>query len=218
MPREKEKSRKKINSTEEKSNFIYRKGIFKYVRLRSLIFLIVLFAFNSYAWFIYNTRASLSLTAHVSSWNVVFKIDSNVITEDTVIDVGRIYPGMPEFEEEITVSNLGETNASLSYEFKSITVFGTTYAVGNEYTAAELQDMIEDDFPFVIEVTVDDTDVNEDDGEGIITITVNWAFESGDDETDTYWGTQAYDYYEANGDSASSLTIELTLIATQDNS
>lgn len=46
--------------------------ILKKIKLRNLIVLIILLAFNTYAWFIYTTRVSSELTAHVSSWDVEF--------------------------------------------------------------------------------------------------------------------------------------------------
>lgn len=46
--------------------------ILKKIKLRNLIVLIILLAFNTYAWFIYTTRVSSEITAHVSSWDVEF--------------------------------------------------------------------------------------------------------------------------------------------------
>lgn len=46
--------------------------IIKKIKLKNLISLICIFAFNTYAWFIYTTKVSTDLTAHVSAWNVDF--------------------------------------------------------------------------------------------------------------------------------------------------
>src|SRR5574344_491029 len=90
-----------------------KKGIFKYVTLKTLIILVVLCVFNSYAWFIFATRASMNLTVHVSSWNINFKVGDEVVSTNMIIDVGKIYPGMNNFQKVITVTNTGETQATL---------------------------------------------------------------------------------------------------------
>ena len=46
--------------------------ILKKIKIRNIIILIVLLMFNTYAWFIYTTKVSTDLTAHVSAWNVDF--------------------------------------------------------------------------------------------------------------------------------------------------
>ena len=38
-----------------------------------LIFLIVLLAANSFAWFIYATRINTDVSVHVRAWNVIFE-------------------------------------------------------------------------------------------------------------------------------------------------
>ena len=46
--------------------------ILKKIKIKNLVILICLLAFNTYAWFIYTTKVSLDMTAHVSSWDVDF--------------------------------------------------------------------------------------------------------------------------------------------------
>lgn len=171
--------------------------------------------FNSYAWFIFATRASSSLQVHVSSWNVSFRVDDQESTTNIIIDVGRIYPGMPDFQKVITVTSAGESKATLSYKYKKVILMGTTYEVGDQYTEDDLKNMMEQDNPFKVSVIIDETHLGEENGTGSFTINVTWPFESGDDALDTQWGEEAYEFYEVNGDS-SSLHIILELIAEQD--
>lgn len=171
--------------------------------------------FNTYAWFVFATKASLDLQVHVSSWNVSFRVDEQESSTNMIVDVGKIYPGMPDFQKVIVVSSSGEEKATLSYKYKSVTIMGKTYKAGEEYTEEELKKMMEEDNPFKVSVAIDQEHIAEKDGQGSFTITVTWPFESGDDELDTQWGEKAYAFYENNGD-ASSLHIELELIAEQD--
>lgn len=188
----------------------------KYIKLKTLIILIVLLAFNSYAWFIFATKVSGGLVAHVTSWDVVFQVGDQESVTNIVIDVSTIYPGMEDYEKIVTVKNTGEAVAELRYEYNSLTLLGTTYEVGEDYTVEQLTNKIANDYPFKINVAIDQTHLEEANGYGTFTITVNWPYESGDDDTDTYWGEQAYDYNLAHPDE-SSLKLELKLIAEQKN-
>ena len=71
--------------------------IIKKIKLRNLIILVVLLAFNTYAWFIYTTKVSLDLTAHVSAWDVEFVSKEGGITSNMLIEVERVCPGMDNF-------------------------------------------------------------------------------------------------------------------------
>lgn len=46
--------------------------ILKKIKLRNIVILIILLAFNTYAWFVYTTKVSLDMSAHVSAWDVEF--------------------------------------------------------------------------------------------------------------------------------------------------
>ena len=195
-----------------------KKGLFRYIKLRTLIIAVVLLVFNSYAWFIYATKASIELNVHVSSWNVDFKIDGETSSTNIIVDVGKIYPGMPAFSKEIVVKNNGEMKAKLLYEYASITVFGETFKVGEEGVTQEtLKNKIENEYPFKTVVSSDASELESGQGAGKYTITITWPYESGDDTTDTYWGQKAYDFYEENGDDSTSLSLVVKLIAEQIN-
>lgn len=49
---------------------------------------------------------------------------------------------------------------------------------------------------------------------GRFIITLEWPFESGNDEADTIWGNRAYEYYSLNP-GKNSIELKLKLIATQ---
>ena len=214
IKKEEEKTSQEAITPKEK-NKSNKKAIFRYVKLKTLIILVVMFEFNSYAWFIFATRVSSSLEVHVSSWNVSFKVDDQESSTNMIIDVGKIYPGMPDFQKVVTVISSGETKATLSYKYKKVILMGKTYEVGSQYTEEDLKNMMEQDNPFKVSVVIDQEHLGEKDGTGSFTINVTWPFESGNDELDTQWGEEAYEYYETNGDS-SSLHIILELIAKQD--
>ena len=104
--------------------------IMKKIKIRNILVLIVLFAFNAYAWFIYTTKVSMNLTAHVSAWDVEFISGQGGITSDVDVVVERIYPGMEPFERVIQVNNKGEVTANLRYEVRSARIIDEYYEVG----------------------------------------------------------------------------------------
>ena len=188
--------------------------ILKKIKIKNIIVLILLLVFNTYAWFIYATKVSSSLSVHVSSWNVEFSIGENETVTNIMIEVERVYPGMETFEKNVTVRNKGEIKAELDYEIISLKVMDESYRIGENITMEELENKMKTDYPFKINVTKDDTMLREGTGEGLFSVSVEWPFESGNDELDTQWGNKAYEYYSLNP-GEKSIEIEIKLSAKQ---
>ena len=190
--------------------------VLKKIKLRTIIILILILAFNTYAWFIYATKVSMELNVHVSSWNVEFTTGDGETITNILIEVERIYPGMENFEKTIDVHNKGETRATLNYNIKSLKVLDQTYIVteGSGITSDEIYEKMETEYPFKIKIEKDDTNLLNGTGSGLFKITVEWPFESGDDELDTLWGNKAYEYYSLNP-GQKSILLNIELIATQ---
>ncbi len=194
------------------------KKIIKKVKIRNLLILIMLLLFNTYAWFVYSTKVNMNISAHVSSWNVRFISDEQEVTTEIDIVVDRIFPGMEgekAFEKVIEVKNNGEKSAVLSYNIQEITIMGEKYSVDGENakTEDEIKEIL-DSYPFKIKIDVDDSKLQDNTGDGKITIRFEWPFESGNDELDTYWGNKAYEYYSVNPDK-NSVELKVLLNASQ---
>lgn len=188
--------------------------ILKKIKIKNIIILILLLIFNAYAWFIYATKASSSIDVHISSWNVEFTVGEDETVTNILIEVERVYPGMENFEKDITVRNKGEIKAQLDYDIISLKVMDESYTIGENMTSAELENKMKTEYPFKINVTKDDTELRAGTGEGLFSVTVEWPFESGDDEADTLWGNKAYEYYSLNP-GEKSIEIEVRLTAKQ---
>lgn len=190
--------------------------VFKKVKIKNLIILIFLLIFNTYAWFIYATRVSADLSVHVSSWNVEFVTGEGDITTNIEIVVDRIYPGMETFERTIEVHNKGETKAVLDYEIESLKIMDDTYEVNEEtgLTTQDIENRIKTEYPFKINIEKNDNQLEQGSKDGYFKITIEWPFDSGDDEKDTIWGNKAYEYYALNP-GEKSIELKLQLIATQ---
>lgn len=190
--------------------------VFKKVKIKNLIILIFLLIFNTYAWFIYATRVSADLSVHVSSWNVEFVTGEGDIITNIEILVDRIYPGMETFERTIEVHNKGETKAVLDYEIESLKIMDETYEVNEEtgLTTQDIENRIKTEYPFKINIEKNDNQLEQGSKDGYFKITVDWPFDSGDDEKDTMWGNKAYEYYSLHP-GEKSIELKLQLIATQ---
>ena len=190
--------------------------IMKKIKIRNLIILILLLVFNAYAWFVYTTRVSLDLSAHVSSWDVQFVAKDGGVSSDMIIKVEKVYPGMEDFEKIIEVQNRGEVNVELSYEIESVRIMDETIEKNDEtgVTSESIEKKLKKDYPFKINIVKDDSNLITGSGNGSFKITVVWPYESGDDEADTNWGRKAYEYYENNPDKEC-IELKLVLKATQ---
>lgn len=188
--------------------------IIKTVKLKTLILLIVLLSFNSYAWFIYATKVSSGMNAHITSWNVKFKAGDEDITTNVVFDVDKIYPGMEDQTKTLTAYNEGEMIAQLSYDIKQIRILDTTYTASETLTSAEIEELLAN-YPFKLTFSIDNSNLNAENGSATFIILLTWDFESGDDALDTAWGERAYEYNKNNPNSPS-IHAEIEVRATQE--
>lgn len=198
----------------KESMFIYViKRILKRTRLQTIFLLAITLASNSFAWFIYSTRVSNSISAQIKSWSVAFEIDDSDTEQTVLIEIDDVFPGMPNYEKRIKAANHGDTAATLSYQILSVNIFGVEY-VTSEMTLEDIEDILSDEFPFQIGITVSNTymavgNINE-----YYSFTLAWPYESGDDELDTYWGSEAYDFHQ-NFPTSPSISMVVKVIATQ---
>ena len=194
------------------------KIIFKRIKLKTLIILILLLMFNTYAWFIYTTRVSTTLSTHIAAWDVKFEAGQNDLTDYVTFAVDRAYPGMDTYTQTIEVSNNGEMDVNLKYEIKSVVILGVDYKTDNTMTSDDLLNIIKTNFPFSIDITTSTTSLSAKGGTGTFVITFTWPYEGDttNDIVDTDWGEKAYEYYATNPDTPSvQIGIELTAIQSE---
>ena len=187
-------------------------SIIKRIRLSSLLLLIVLFAFGSYSWMVFVTKVSTGLSAHVTAWDFDFVSGDDEVSTEIIFNVDQIYPGMDDFLQVVIIKNNGELAGELTFEIKKMVILGQTYEQSETITAQDLMDMMKNDFPFEITVSVDGQDNNIIGVGGATNVNIKliWPFESGNDELDTKWGEDAYEFYKNNPD-GTSVHIELVL-------
>lgn len=188
----------------------------KRVSGKMIVILIVTLSVNSFAWFIYANKVQGGVEARVKAWNVTFELDEGEITEYITIDVDELYPGK-SFSKSLTIYNNGDTDADLSFQISSITLFGveTTYTEAQNANVNNLLSSIQSDFPFTITPAFSSSTLAAHSNE-TFNISVVWPYESGNDARDTEWGGRAYTYSNAHP-GLPSLVMQIKIIATQKN-
>ena len=201
------------------------------LKIRTLCMLSFTLIFNTYAWFLYVTTVSTNMTVYVDAWSVNFEVGDQVIEKELLFEIEQTYPGMEEILRTVTINNSGEKAASLSHKIVMLRVLDKTYVVENELTteekelltgaetkisSEEMSRMIEEDFPFkiTVETSVETLEVNE---TASISMKFNWDYETGNDELDTQYGVDSYNYYQNNaGESAIEAKIKLKAEQTKE--
>ena len=179
-----------------------------------LIFAIILFSINAYAWFLYVTRVDSSISATVRSWNVMFQVHDNNIASDVIFTVGDIYPGMPPYNDHATIINTGSSSGEVFFTIKSVQVFNDVYTDSN-YTQAQLLNILNNNYPFEIDISLTNTIVAPSHTE-YFNVDITWPYESGDDALDTYWGNVAYNFLN-DYPSASCISITAEVRVNQES-
>ena len=211
---------------ENKKKKSFFKSLLKRIKLTHILFLIVLLAVNSYAWFIYINTVSNSVDVHVKAWRIDFLDGETPVTDYVEIDIDSIYPGMATYEKPIDAHNYSDIGATVTYQIMSATIMGTEIITvegkedrgltlnGTEMTSAELEEQLAEDYPFTITFDISTDSMQAEVGVSTYTITVDWPYESGDDELDTEWGKDAYDYKQAHP-GYPCINIQIKIIITQ---
>ena len=196
------------------------------LRPSRLVFLIVLVAANTFAWFIYATKIDTNIDVHVKAWNVVFEAGENTVTDIVDLDVDDIYPGMDDYNYSITAYNRSELSATFSYVILEARILDTRYVttegraeyqeevLSEDLTSAALQSKLANDYPFSISLAISGSTIPQENGTQDFSIGVVWPYESNQDDIDTFWGTSAYTYKTINPTNAS-ITIKIKLTITQ---
>jgi len=187
----------------------------KTLGLKTLIILIVLLSFNTYAWFVFSNHVNTEMGAKVRAWNITFSQNDDDVSQSLTFDVNDIYPGMTAFHDEVNITNNGDTNAIVSFEMVSVRILDTTYVVDANNTGDDIVDMLENDFPFKVLLGVNNPTLVPF-STSTFSVDVIWNFEENLDSVDTLWGENAYTYNHAHP-TMPSISIDLIIHIDQSN-
>ena len=190
---DKEKIIEQPEKKKKKQNIIWL--FIKKNKIKTLLFLFIALTANTYAWFLYNKIVSANLDAHIKSWQVT--IDG--ANEDTLtFHIDDLYPGMPEYSDEVTLTNAGEMDAEVSFSVHSFRILDEEYEVGVGGETAESLATRLAAYPFEITYESSNSSVSSHGGETDLRLYVNWDFGDGDeteDALDTQYGEASYEFH-----------------------
>lgn len=160
------------------------------LNLISLFFIVSSFIFTTLAWFAYSGLSKLDTEIDVKAWYIELTKEGETVSNNIVINLPNVYPGMNPISEEINIKNFGDSDAELSYEILSARI------LDNEFTsnATSLEDILSHDYPFHIDMALSDNVVLSEDGTALFTVLVSWPLDSGNDALDSMWGKEAYQF------------------------
>ena len=162
------------------------------LNLMSLFFVAISFVSITLAWFAYSGLSSATVDVNIKAWNIEFKNNEQVVSNEIVISLSDIHPGMETELQNIDIANLGDSDAQISYNIKSIRVLNDAFSdISNE----ELIDKLSHDYPFHINMNLSKDYVLAHNGSGKFNVSISWPLDSNNDKLDSEWGNKAYNFY-----------------------
>lgn len=194
-----------------------------YIKLNilSLFFTAVSFISVTLAWFAYSGLVTTQTEVNVKAWYIEFNNKGNAVSNDIVISLSDISPGMDIMSETIDIKNSGDSDAMIGYKIKSVRILDEEYDVSDPIA---IEDKLSHAFPFHINMSLSNTYANAHDGVGSFVVSVSWPLDSDTDDDDTDWGTKAYEFQKAEADKYSkdssyqvrnSIEVKIALEAVQ---
>ena len=63
--------------------------------------LLITFSSTTFAWFVYATKITTGITAHIEAWNILFTSQDNLISEYVYFTIPDMYPGMADYDDGV---------------------------------------------------------------------------------------------------------------------
>lgn len=169
-----------------------------YLRLNimSLVFVVVSFISVTLAWFAYSGLVDVKTEVDVKAWYIELEKDGQAVSNNIVISLSDIYPGMNIVNEIVSIKNLGDSDAQVRYTIDSARILGAPedkYIVDDEITTSEyVEDILSHNYPFHININLSRKYILAKGEESLFEVSVSWPLDSESDQIDSSWGTNAY--------------------------
>lgn len=168
------------------------------LNLIPMFFLAVSFISVTLAWFIYSGLGKVQTEVNVKAWYIELEKEGEEVSNNIIISVDDIYPGMETVTEIIKIKNKGDSIASVKYNIDTARILGNpdNYfdTTAGAITPIDLEDKLSHEYPFHINMSLSKNFVLEKTDEATFHISISWPLDSGTDENDSYWGTEAYKF------------------------
>lgn len=168
----------------------------------SLVFIVSSFIFTTLAWFAYSGLSEVSTEIDVKAWYIELTKSGEKVSNNIVITLSEIYPGMNTIDEVVNIENLGDSHAQLKYEIVSARILDDpdhNYIIDG-YTSSEyVEDILAHNFPFHVNMNLSKDYIFASNDSSTFEVSVSWPLDSGSyelDKLDSEWGTKAYKFQE----------------------
>lgn len=166
------------------------------VNLVSLVFVAVSFISVTLAWFAYSGLSSASMEVGVKAWYIKLEKNGDPVSNDIVISIPNIYPGMESAKETVRLQNLGDSDAMVNYSIVSTRILNEETVINDGTTSEYVEDQLSHEYPFHINMSLSKNYALAQTGEVTFDLSLSWPLDSGDDEADSIWGTAAYEFQQ----------------------
>ena len=171
----------------------------KYLKINivPIIFIATSFIFTTFAWFAYSGLKNVSTEIDVKAWYIELSKSGEVVTNDIVITLNDVYPGMETVDEVVNIENKGDSDARLRYEIVSARVLSTDLEQDSSETVGLLEDSLSHAYPFHVNIDLSKHYIRSGGDSSTFEVSVSWPLDSGNDSLDSTWGMNSYNFQQS---------------------
>lgn len=177
-----------------------RPKVYLRINLMSLLFIAVSFISVTLAWFAYSGLINVQTEIGVKAWCIDLEKDGEKVSNDIVISLEEIYPGMETISEIVKINNLGDSDAGIKYSIVSARILDNeddNYIVEDETTSEYVEDILAHEYPFHININLTRSYVLAQGLPSYFEVSISWPLDSDDDALDSLWGSEAYKFQQS---------------------
>ena len=173
------------------------------INIISLFFIAISSISVTLAWFAYSGLAKVSTEIDIQAWLIEFEKNDTTVSNDIVISLDNIYPGMETIHESVKIKNKGDSNAKLSYLIQSARILDEEIEIKN-MEQDYLKDKLSHEYPFSINIDLSDNFILAKGEEAEFEMSVSWPLDSPNikindkeidsNKIDSEWGNLAYQF------------------------
>jgi len=170
----------------------------KYLKIYMIpiVFIATSFIFTTFAWFAYSGLRKVSTEVDVKAWYIELSKSGEVVTNDIVITLDDVYPGMDTVDEIVNIENKGDSDAKLSYKIVSARILDSSISGESLENNQFLSDSLSHDYPFHVNIDLSKNYIASGGDTSTFEVSVSWPLDSGNDELDSLWGINAYNFQQ----------------------
>lgn len=167
------------------------------IYLIPIVFITTSFIFTTFAWFAYSGLKRVSTEIDVKAWYIELTKSGDVVTNNIVISLDDVYPGMETVDELVNIENKGDSDAKLSYKIVSSRILDTEVNGESLLNNRMLSDSLAHDYPFHVNINLSKNYISAGGDTSTFEVSVSWPLDSGNDALDSTWGNNSYNFQQS---------------------